>query len=53
VSYQRYQRGKEQQTTANVNNKGKNEFLKIKRDKKARRELITENSHGVTFESVY
>lgn len=53
VSYQRYQRGKKQHTTANVNNEGENEFLGVKRNKEARRELITENNSEVTFESVY
>lgn len=31
MSYQRYQRGKEQHTTANVNDEGKNEFLEKKK----------------------
>jgi len=53
VSYQRYQRGKKQHTTANVNNEGENEFLGVKRNKEARRELITEYNSEVTFESVY
>jgi hypothetical protein len=34
VSYQRYQRGKEQHTTANVNDEGKNQFLEKKETKK-------------------
>ena len=53
MSYQRYSRGKKQHTTANVNNEGENEFLGAKRNKEARRELITENNSEVRVESVY
>jgi len=53
VSYQRYQRGKEQHTTTNVDNEGENEFLEIERNKEAKGESITENSQGVTSKSVY
>ena len=48
MSYQRYQRGKEQHTTTNVDNEGKNEFLEIQSNKEAKGESVTENNPGVT-----
>ena len=53
MSYQCYQSGKEQHTTANVDYERKNKFLEIKKTKEAKGELITENNSKVTFESVY
>jgi len=52
VSYQRYQRGKEQHTTTNVDNEGENEFLEVERKKERSKGRVNHRKQSRSYNQV-